>query len=158
MIPNEVFYFATQGNKRIPSITCSSHTGTSPCEVRLTEGQSQKLLPFSPHVAQSPMNKGRKARDQLAKHLPYYSLFSSSTHLSLCLCFKKTRGCSSSGKGSSTGLVGKLLPSWNALYIGISEEKGSRGVVFLKFLKNFCEISYQLKPLFLPIEASFLTE
>jgi hypothetical protein len=34
MIPNEVFYFATQGNKGIPSITCSSHRGTvPPCEV-----------------------------------------------------------------------------------------------------------------------------
>lgn len=40
MIPDEVFYFATQGNKGVPSVTCSSHTGMSPCEVRLTEGLS----------------------------------------------------------------------------------------------------------------------
>ncbi len=30
MNPDEVFYFATQGNKGIPSVNCSSHTGTVP--------------------------------------------------------------------------------------------------------------------------------
>jgi len=54
MIPNEVFYFATQGNKGIPSITCSSHTGTVPMWGAAHRGTVPRTTPLLPSYGSMP--------------------------------------------------------------------------------------------------------